>query len=91
MTKCIRPMTLKEPRSDSELFYINFLYGGGNESRGKGICRYCGHNIKLLKSGKHVKSHYMGFKIKYGKCEGSRRLDYKNRNILLISENLDRV
>ena len=62
-----------------------------------GICRYCYRLTPLMRDKKHLRTHYIRHEdgsarrwIKM-KCYGSRRIDYKNRKILLISNNLDKV
>ena len=87
--------------------YIDYSFKAGFLPRQKrklalndslGLCRYCLETIQLLKSGKHLRTHYRT-KIDFlrdhsiissqVRCEGSRTLDYRHSNIMLISKNLE--
>ena len=69
-------------------------------SRGKGICRYCLKCIPLMKTKKHVRTHYTKPKyFEYGamrkhpkqRCYGSRKLDVQHRHLVLLSEDFEQV
>ena len=69
-----------------EMYRKTFLSSSKINKENKGICRFCGKAIKLLKNKKHLYTHNFYYNRV---CFGSRRLDYDNRNLALISENFD--
>ena len=69
-----------------ELRKTKFLSSSKINKENKGICRFCGKAIKLLKNKKHLYTHKVDCNHT---CFGSRRLDYDNRNLALISVNFE--
>ena len=69
---------------------LSKIRGVRNEERGFGICRFCGKSVKLMKNKKHLYTHAQHHHSYYA-CYGSRRLDYKNRNLEKISETFGKV
>ena len=54
-----------------------------------GICRFCARRIKRMrKTGKHLLTHYMS---DGRRCKGSRKLDFYNRKLIIISEGFDSI